>query len=81
MTPNRFYKTFITSLLKGTVTYYVAYYDNTALRNYYEAGSEHSNRTLELIITKLSDYIYKIRVYRNQRTEEERLRIAKYDFE
>lgn len=81
MTSDTFYKTFITSLLEGTVTHYIAYYEGTTLRHCNTYGSNYSELALELVITKLSDYIYKIRVYENMRTKEERLEVDKYDFE
>lgn len=85
MIPDTFYRTFITSLLEGTVTHYTAYYDNTTLRpyitirHYTTYGSNYSELALELVITKLSDYTYKIKVYEDMRTKEERLEIYKYE--
>lgn len=81
MTPDTFYKIFITSLLEGTVTHYIAYYEGTTLRHCNTYGSNYSELALELVITKLSDCIYKIRIYEDMRTKEERLEIDKYDFE
>lgn len=81
MNPDTFYRTFITALLEGTVTHYIAFYDNSGLKHCNTYGSNYSELALELVITKLSDYIYKIRVYKDMRTKEERLEAIKYDSE
>lgn len=81
MTSDTFYKTFIISLLKGTVTCYTAFYNDTVLRQFNYYGSKYEEPIFELTITALSNYIYKIYVFRDKRTKEERLEVDKYDFE
>lgn len=81
MTPSVFYKTFIISLLEGTVTCYTTFYNNTVLRQFNYYGSKYEEPTFELTITALSNYIYKIYVFRDKRTKEERLEVDKYDSE
>ena len=81
MTLDRFYKTFIFSLLNGTVTCYTAFYDDTVFREFNYYGSKYEKPAFELVITALSNYIYNIRIFRNMRTKEERIRVGKYDFE
>lgn len=81
MTPSIFYKTFITSLLNGTITCYTSFYNDTVLRQFNYYGSKYEEPTFELTITALSNYIYKIYVFRDKRTKEERLEVDKYDFE
>lgn len=81
MKVSTFYKTFIISLLKGTVTCYTAFYNDTVLRQFNYYGSKYEEPIFELTITALSNYIYKIYVFRDKRTKEERLEVDKYDFE
>ena len=80
MSTSQFYKTFITSLLEGTVTYYIAYHSNTVLCNCNVYGSNYADLALELVITQLSDYQYRIRIYRARRSKEEKLEVNMYDF-
>lgn len=81
MTSDTFYKTFIISLLKGTVTCYTSFYNDTVLRQFNYYGSKYEKPLFELTITALSNYIYKIYIFRDMRTKEERLEVNKYDFE
>ena len=75
MTPDTFYKIFITSLLKGIVIYYIAYYEPTK-KNSYHFGTKGDNK---IIITAMSNCLHKIRIYHDKTKEEERVRVAKYD--
>lgn len=79
MTPDTFYKTFITALLEDIVIYYIAYYIPGITEHCNDFGTKEGDN--KILITAMSDHLYKITICRKDETKEERLRIAKYDFE